>query len=245
MRRRATEARVQFPTIMTTNLSDDQGRISPARLYFLLNLTNVQEWGRLLDTAPLAEPEQVQTKSIGIIAAGLGIAFALNARDASRRWQIPMLVTMIESYIEDIVTACALERPTLILEADKTPTIEVERVVKSPDLSKLVGELVATWARAFVSKGPRGWLKRFGVWGFRWSEGTDQGLDYLWARRNVVVHNAGNVTPELAESFPDERLVPGLPIRCTSETVIQDTQLAWEFVSLVDRLLIERFGLTV
>lgn len=227
----------------------DLRQITTPRLNFLFSVGAVKTFGEMLDSVPLPAESNETGHWMERIVVLLGYQWTVSTREAARQWQVAMLVTAVESYVEDIMKACATIQPTLLLDpkddqSKEERTVKVERLVKATDCKQLIDELVAEWARRFVDRGPVKWLRVLRKWGLQ-STVAGNDLAYLWARRNIVVHGTATVTAELAKNFPDRDLTVGEPLPCTEGKLAADLAAAMHLVTDVDRFLAARYSLSV
>ena len=71
----------------------------------------------------------------------------------TRQWQVVVLVTCVEAYLQDVLSAAARLDPTLMAKSDQqAPYADI---LAATTLEDITNELRARWAR--------GWLERHGV----------------------------------------------------------------------------------
>ena len=117
-------------------------------------------------------------------------------------WQVVMLVTCVEAYLQDLLAIAARVDPQLMNETQQVaPYAEV---ISATSLDELASELRARWARRWLSDGgPTRWisrLKRMGAKGY--PNGLAPRLELIWGIRHVVVHAAGVATRDFVKRHP-------------------------------------------
>lgn len=117
-------------------------------------------------------------------------------------WQVVMLVTCVEAYLQDLLAIAASVDPKLM---DKSQQVApYADVISATSLDELASELRARWARGWLSDGgPTRWisrLKRMGARGY--SDGLAPRLELIWGIRHAVVHAAGVATADFVKRHP-------------------------------------------
>ena len=131
------------------------------------------------------------------------------AHEMLDQWEIAMLVTFAETYLQDALAYAAKRDASLMRESEQASTYD--QILTAKSTAGLAEVLRERWARAFVDDGgPSRWisrLERMGASGY----GTDLAptLEPLWGIRHCVVHNAGITTQELVKRHPALNLKPG------------------------------------
>lgn len=106
-------------------------------------------------------------------------------------WQVVMLVTCVEAYLQDLLSAAASVSPELMRESQQhAPYADV---IAAKSLDELANELRARWARGWLSDGgPTRWLSRLKKMGARgYPKDLAPRLEQIWGIRHAVVHAAG------------------------------------------------------
>jgi hypothetical protein len=79
-------------------------------------------------------------------------------------WQVVMLVTCVEAYLQDVLAAAASVDPELMSKSEQTALYA--DVVTATSLEALSNDLRARWARGWVNDGgPTRWIDRRGKMG--------------------------------------------------------------------------------
>jgi hypothetical protein len=129
-------------------------------------------------------------------------------------WQVVTLVTCVEAYLQDLLSAAASVDPELMSRSQQlAPYADV---IAATSLEQLANELRARWARGWLNDGgPTRWISRFERMGARgYPDDLAACLERIWGIRHVVVHAAGIATPEFVKRHPGivaaagDRLLP-------------------------------------
>ena len=117
-------------------------------------------------------------------------------------WQVVMLVTCVEAYLQDLLSAAASAGPELMRDSQQLASYA--DVIATASLDELADMLRARWARGWLSDGgPTRWisrLKKMGARGFP----TDLAprLEMIWGIRHAVVHATGVATADFVKRHP-------------------------------------------
>jgi hypothetical protein len=132
-------------------------------------------------------------------------------------WQVVMLVTCVEAYLQDVLSAAASVGPGLMSESQQlAPYAEV---IAAASLDELANELRSRWARGWLNGGgPTRWISRLVKMGARgYPADLAPRLELMWGIRHVVVHAAGVATADFVQRHPGvvtaagDRLRIGVP----------------------------------
>jgi hypothetical protein len=136
------------------------------------------------------------------------VGTAADRLNATRLWLSVMLVTCVETYLQDVLGAAARHDPALIRTSELTFTGPA--IMDAASLDQLKDAVCDRWARSWLRGGPSDWMARLHKMGAR-GFGKDLGarLERLWGIRHVVVHSAGVATPEFVRRHPDLRVTTG------------------------------------
>ena len=117
-------------------------------------------------------------------------------------WQVVMLVTCVEAYLQDLLSAAASVGPELMSESQQlAPYADV---IAANSLDELANELRARWARGWLSDGgPTRWISHLGKMGAR-GDPADLAprLELIWGIRHAVVHAAGVANADFVKRHP-------------------------------------------
>jgi hypothetical protein len=126
----------------------------------------------------------------------------LERLETTTLWQVVMLVTCVEAYLQDLLAIAASIDPKLMDETQQVAPYA--DVISATSLDELASELRARWARKWLSKGgPTRWishLKRMGARGY--PDGLAPRLELIWGIRHVVAHAAGVATADFVKRHP-------------------------------------------
>jgi hypothetical protein len=117
-------------------------------------------------------------------------------------WQVVMLVTCVEAYLQDVLSAAASIGPELMSESlQHAPYADV---IAAASLDELANDLRARWARGWLSDGgPTRWISRLVKMGARgYPAELAPRLELMWGIRHAVVHAAGVATADFVKRHP-------------------------------------------
>jgi len=181
-------------------VSTPQQFVTPAAPAFLENIDRLGQFLELIPDAdrsaraslpesPLA-PVLRPSNPDAIDGHGSPAAFAL-------QWYGVMLVTVAETYLQDVLAFAAELDPSLMAKSEASA--RYEDVIAADSVQDLADELRARWARGFVDDGgPRRWTERLTRMGARFPSELGERMEPLWGARHVVIHRAGTVTRDFA-----------------------------------------------
>lgn len=156
-------------------------------------------------------------------------------------WQVVMLVTFTETYLQDALASAAAVDPSLMLQP---PTASYDDVVSASSLDSLAKNLQRRWAaRHFVDTGgPTKWIDRLHQMGARTlNRSLASDMEELWGLRHVVVHSAGVATPEFTRLYPGFGARIGDRIHIASDSLTKYIRACGMFVLEMDQYLVSRF----
>lgn len=122
--------------------------------------------------------------------------------ETANLWQVVILVTCVEAYLQDLLAIAASVDPKLM---DKSQQVApYADVISATSLDELASELRARWARGWLSDGgPTRWISRLEKMGARgYSDGLAPHLELIWGICHVVIHAAGVVTRDFVKRHP-------------------------------------------
>jgi hypothetical protein len=131
-------------------------------------------------------------------------------------WQVVMLVTCVEAYLQDLLSAAASVGPELMSESQQlAPYADV---IAANSLVELTNEMRARWARGWLSDGgPTRWISRLikiGARGYPTDLATR--LELIWGIRHAVVHGAGVANADFVKRNPGVVTAAGDRLRINS-----------------------------
>jgi len=122
--------------------------------------------------------------------------------ETANLWQVVMLVTCVEAYLQDLLSAAASVGPELMSESQQlAPYADV---IAATSLDELANELRARWARGWLSDGgPTRWISRLVKMGARgYPADLAPRLELIWGIRHAVVHAAGVANADFVRRHP-------------------------------------------
>jgi hypothetical protein len=117
-------------------------------------------------------------------------------------WQVVMLVTCVEAYLQDLLSAAASVSPELMSESQQlAPYADV---ISANSLDELANTMRARWARGWMRDGgPTRWISRLVKMGARgYPADLAPRLELIWGIRHAVVHAAGVANANFVKRHP-------------------------------------------
>jgi hypothetical protein len=158
-----------------------------------------------------------------------------------KRWQVVMLVTCVEAYLQDVLTAAASADPELMSKSEqRAPYADV---IAATSLEALANDLRARWARGWLSDGgPSRWIERLGKMGARgYPNDLGPRLERFWGIRHVVVHAAGIATADFVKRHPSVVGAAGNRVMVNSHDLKRFMQAVKEFIEPTDGFFLARY----
>ena len=160
-------------------------------------------------------------------------------------WQVVILVTCVEAYIQDVLSAAASIDPTLMSKSENEAqhVAQYAEVVAATSLETLASTLRARWARGWLSSGgPTRWIFRLKQMGARgYPDDLAPRLERIWGIRHVAVHSAGIANAEFVRLHPGVVTGPGERVRLGHEEFKPFLGAVQEFVDTTERHFIARY----
>lgn len=156
-------------------------------------------------------------------------------------WQVVMMVTCVEAYLQDVLTAAASVDPELMSKSEQhAPYADV---ITASSLEALANELRARWARGWLSDGgPTRWISRFGKMGARgYPDGLAPRLERFWGIRHVVVHAAGVATADFVKRHPGVVAAAGDRLRGNSDDLEKFLEAIRGFMDPTEAFFLARY----
>ena len=164
-------------------------------------------------------------------------------RGTATLWQVVMLVTCVEAYLQDLLAIAASVDPKLM--DDSQQVAPYADVISATSLDELANKLRTQWARGWVGKkGPESWISRLKKMGARgYPDDLAPRLELIWEIRHVVVHAAGIATAKFVKEYPGFGATVGVPIRLSVEDERFSAFLhsAREFLEPTERYFVKRY----
>ena len=156
-------------------------------------------------------------------------------------WQVVMLVTCVEAYLQDLLAIAASVDSELMSKSQQiAPYADV---ISATSLDELASELRARWARGWLSDGgPTRWISRLERMGARgYPDGLASRLEVIWGIRHVVVHAAGVATSDFVKRHPDVAAAAGAHVRVASRDFGAFLEAVRSFLEPTDRFFLARY----
>jgi hypothetical protein len=157
------------------------------------------------------------------------------------RWQVVMLVTCVEAYLQDVLTAAASVDPELMRKSEQRALYA--DVIAANSLETLANDLRARWARGWLSDGgPSRWIERLGKMGARgYPNDLGPRLERFWGIRHLVVHAAGVATADFVKRHPGVVNAVGNRVRVNHHDFLKFVQAVGNFVEPTDAFFLARY----
>lgn len=156
-------------------------------------------------------------------------------------WQVVMLVTCVEAYLQDVLSAAASVGPELMSESQqRAPYADV---IAAASLDELANEMRARWARGWLSDGgPTRWVSRLVKMGARgYPADLAPRLELFWDIRHAVVHTAGVATADFVKRHPDAVAVAGKRLRVGNSDIEAFLVAVKGFMEPTEEFLLARY----
>ncbi|MDO8715578.1 MAG: hypothetical protein Q7J73_02040 [Dehalococcoidales bacterium] len=157
------------------------------------------------------------------------------------RWQVVMLVTCVEAYLQDVLTTAASVDPKLMSKSEQyAPYADV---ISAASLDALANELRARWARGWLSDGgPTRWIARLEKMGARgYPKDLGPRLERFWGVRHVVVHAAGVATADFVKRHPGVVKAAGDRVRVNHHDYGKFVEAVREFLDPTEAFSLARY----
>jgi hypothetical protein len=158
----------------------------------------------------------------------------VQARELAYEWMSVMLVTFLETYLEESLVSLALKNPNLLRDA--TP-MACHRVVEANSIEELHSEVRQQWSRTVLRPGgPEKWMRRLrGLGADKDCDKSTQSLQHLWDTRNLIVHAQSVVSPEYDRKYQTATFKVGERLKIGSHQFKVWTRAVGEFTESIDR----------
>jgi hypothetical protein len=172
---------------------------------------------------------------------GGGLKLRLDRLNTTMLWQVVMLVTCIEAYLQDLLAAAASVDPELMSKSQQVAPYA--DVVSATSLDELADELRRRWARGWLSDGgPARWVSRLDRMGARdYPDGLAPRLELIWGIRHVAVHSAGVATADFLKRHPGAVGAVGDRVKVRSQQFSAFLGAARDFLGPTERFFLARY----
>jgi hypothetical protein len=156
-------------------------------------------------------------------------------------WQVAMLVTCVEAYLQDLLSmAASIDSELMSKSQQLAPYTDV---ISATSLEELASGLRARWARGWLSDGgPTRWisrLERMGATGY--PNDLAPRLELIWGIRHVVVHAAGVATADFVKRHPGIVAAAGDRVRVGNHDFGVFYEATLRFLEPTDRFFLARY----
>jgi len=176
---------------------------------------------------------------------GKQLRSVVRANALVNEWHIVMVVTFLETYLEDVLANTAGVDPSHMAKSEQA--VNYADAVEANSLDELRSEIRRRWANNVVRNGsPAAWVQRLRGWGAsQLRDDHVEHLDQIIGARHVVVHAAGRVTREFVRRYPSSNRKVGQQIDITTEELMQLTNSVLDFVAVTDKFLCKRYAVLI
>lgn len=156
-------------------------------------------------------------------------------------WQVVMLVTCVEAYLQDLLAMAASVDSELMSKSQQiAPYADI---ISATSLDELASKMRVRWARGWLSDGgPARWisrLKRMGARGY--PDGLAPRLERIWGIRHVIVHSAGVATSDFAKRHPGVVATAGDRVRVGGRDFLAFAEAVRSFLEPTERFFLARY----
>ena len=156
-------------------------------------------------------------------------------------WNVVMLVTCVEAYLQDVLSAAAGVGPELVRESQQAAAYA--EVIAATSLDELANELRTRWARGWLRDGgPTRWISRLEKMGARgYPADLAPRLELIWGIRHAVVHKAGVATADFVQRHPGAVKAAGDRLRVGGRNLSVFVGAVRGFLEPTEKLFLERY----
>jgi hypothetical protein len=156
-------------------------------------------------------------------------------------WQIVMLVTCVEAYLQDVLAAAAAVDPQLMHNSEQHA--RYPDVIDATSLDALAAVMRTRWARNWLNPGgPTRWigqLTKMGVSGYPSNLGPR--LELFWGIRHLAVHSAGVATPDFVKRHPLVVKAVGDRVKVNAKYFKTFNEAVLEFLTPTEEYFLQRY----
>ena len=155
-------------------------------------------------------------------------------------WQVVMLVTCVEAYLQDLLAAAASVDPEFMRESKQVAPYA--DVLSATSLDDLANDLRRRWARGWLSDGgPTHWFSRLKKMGAKsFPIGLGPRLELIWGIRHVAVHTAGVATVDFLKRHPGAARAVGDRVQVSYRQLGAFVEAAWDFLEPTEGFFLAR-----
>ena len=156
-------------------------------------------------------------------------------------WQVVLLVTCVEAYLQDLLTAAASVGPELMSESQQSAPYT--DVIAAKSLEELANELRSRWARGWLSDGgPTRWISRLKTMGARgYPDDLATRLELIWGIRHAVVHINGIAKADFIKRHPGIVKAAGERLRVGSRDFEMFLGAVKDFMEPTEKFFLARY----
>jgi hypothetical protein len=156
------------------------------------------------------------------------------------RWQVVMLVTCVEAYLQDVLTTAASLDPELMSESEQHA--KYTDVIAATSVEELANGMRIRWAQRWLSDGgPSRWISRLRKMGARdYQADLGPRLERFWGIRHIVVHAAGVATADFVKRHPGVVKAPGDCVRVNHHDYKKFVEAVRDFLEPTDKFFLAR-----
>jgi hypothetical protein len=162
---------------------------------------------------------------------------------SSTPWQTVMLVTCVETYLQDVLADAAHVDPSLMENSEQRALYA--DVVAANSIEELAQDMRARWARAVLRDGgPKRWLARLekmGVPTGSYPASLVAQLERIWGIRHAIVHSAGRAGADFVKRHPGVVSKPGDRITIGVPTLHQFVTAVAHFMEPTEEFFLNRY----
>lgn len=191
-----------------------------------LDLTNEKKLIALLNA---------QTRTMSKVQANL------DRYSTAALWQVVLLVTLVEAYLQDQLMAAAAVDAELMSKSEQAALYA--DIVSAPSLEELVAQMRRKWANGWLRDGgPTRWIARLEKMGARgFPKGLAGRLELIWGIRHVAVHSAGIATADFVKRHPGATKGVGVRLNVGQRQFQAYFSAASEFLKATERFFVSRY----
>jgi hypothetical protein len=158
----------------------------------------------------------------------------------TRLWQVVVMVTCVEAYLQDVLAAAARVDPTLMSQSKQRA--RYADVLEASSLEALASALRERWAGRWVRRGgPTRWATALEKMGApRYPEEVVPTLERMWGIRHVVVHRAGVADAAFVKRHPGVVTAVGVRVTVSNTDLKLFLEASRDFVGPTDVYFLKR-----